>query len=82
MLDPCIGGSREDFVPQTNADHLRDSLVLAIHSAEFMCRVEHGCKSAVDCSKCELLNKDCTKGYIVNRLLKQFDIYPKDSDNE
>lgn len=61
-------------------DNLRESLVRAIHNAEFMCRIEHGCKSAVDCSKCELLKQDCIKGYVVSRILERFDIKEKDGD--
>ena len=59
---------------------IREELVLAIHNAEFMCRVEHGCKTEFDCYNCIMANHDCTKGYIADYLLEQFDIKLWDGD--
>ena len=62
------------------ADNLRESLLLTIHNAEFMCRVEHKCKNAVDCFGCDLFKKDCVKGYVADRLLERFNISEKGAD--
>ena len=61
---------------------VRDELVLFIHNAEFMCKVEHRCKNRNDCVGCEMFNRDCTKGYIADRLMEKFNISLKDGEDE
>lgn len=63
-------------------NEIREELVLAIHNAEFMCRFENGCRTGKDCYNCELLSRDCTKGYVADKLMEKFNISVKDGDNE
>lgn len=58
-------------------DDIRESLVLFMQNAKFMCGVEHGCKNGADCIECEMLRRDCTYGYIADRILERFNISEK-----
>ena len=53
-----------------------------LYIAEVECRRKYGCRSGMDCSKCELLKRSCVKSYIAERLLKKFNISVKKENEE
>ena len=57
-------------------------LEMEMYAAEIECRGKHGCRSGMDCLKCELLKRSCVKSYIAEQLLKKFNISAKEEDEE
>ena len=63
-------------------EDIQTLLEMEMSAAEVECRGKYGCRNGADCLKCELLKRSCVKSYVAERLLKKFNIFVKEENEE